>query len=316
MPAPVVLADAPLWSGRWDYSLERRLLADAGVELVVPSGFEENERALADADVVLRGERRFDAALIARMTRCVGLVTYSVGLDGVDLDVAAAAGIAVRNVPDYCTAEVADHAALLVLASIRRLPHWLDTTARGGWLQPEDQRTIRRTAGLTAGMIGAGRIGRAVAGRLRAFGATTIAFDPFIKGGDAELPLVSKDALLARSDAIVVCASSKAGGAPVLDAAAFAALGRPQPVIVNVARGALVDERALAEALRSGRVGAAALDVRVNEPPDPADDPLADAPNLLLTPHVAASSASAIDDLRAGVAAAAIGLLRHAGRLP
>ncbi len=150
--------------------------------------------------------------LIARMTRCVGLVTYSVGLDGVDLDVAAAAGIAVRNVPDYCTAEVADHAALLVLASIRRLPHWLDTTARGGWLQPEDQRTIRRTAGLTAGIIGAGRIGRAVAGRLRAFGATTIAFDPFIKGSDAELPLVSKDALLARSDAIVVCASSKAGG--------------------------------------------------------------------------------------------------------
>ncbi len=102
----------------------------------------------------------------------------------------------------------------------------------------------------------------------------------------------------------------------MLDAAAFAALGRPQPVIVNVARGALVDERALAEALRSGRVGAAALDVRVNEPPDPADDPLADTPNLILTPHVAASSASAIDDLRAGVAAAAIGLLRHAGRLP
>ena len=102
----------------------------------------------------------------------------------------------------------------------------------------------------------------------------------------------------------------------MLDAAAFAALGRPQPVIVNVARGALVDERALAEALRSGQVGAAALDVRVNEPPDPADDPLAGAPNLLLTPHVAASSASAIDDLRAGVAAAAIGLLRHAGRLP
>ena len=132
------------------------------------AGSSENERALADADVVLRGERRFDAALIARLTRCVGLVTYSVGLDGIDLDVAAAAGIAVRNVPDYCTAEVADHAALLVLASIRRLPHWLDTTARGGWLQPEDQRTIRRTAGSpSASSVPAGSVAPSPGGSAR-----------------------------------------------------------------------------------------------------------------------------------------------------
>ena len=132
---------------------------------------------------------------------------------------------------------------------------------------------------------------------MRAFGATTIAFDPFVTGDDPELPLVGKDELLARSDAIVVCASSTAGSPPVLDGAAFAALGRPA-VIVNVARGTLIDEQALAEALRSGRVSAAALDVRASEPPDPADDPLAGAPNLLLTPHVAASSSAAIDDLR------------------
>jgi D-3-phosphoglycerate dehydrogenase len=309
MATPVVLADSPLWSGRWDYSLERRALADAGVELVVPADVDENERLLPGADVVLRGGRRFDAELIARLDRCVGLVTYSVGLDGIDLDAATAAGVPVRNIPDYCTAEVADHAALLALAAIRRLPHWIGVTGRGDWLQPEDQLTIRRISTLTAGIVGAGRIGR-----LRAFGATTIAFDPFVSGVDPDLPLVGKDELLARSDAIVVCASSTAGSPPVLDGAAFASLGRPA-VIVNVARGTLIDERALAAALFSGRVSAAALDVRLSEPPDPTDDPLAGAPNLLLTPHVAASSSAAIDDLRSGVAAAAIGLLREAGRL-
>jgi D-3-phosphoglycerate dehydrogenase len=171
-------------------------------------------------------------------------------------------------------------------------------------------------ATLTVGIIGAGRIGRGVARRLRAFDATTIAFDPHLTEPPEGLPLVTKAELLACADVVVVCASSNAGAAPIIDEAAIAALGRPRPVIVNVARGALVDERALAAALHSGRVGAAALDVRSEEPPDPATDPLAGVPNLLLTPHVGAASASALDDLRAGVGAAAVGLLRDAGRVP
>ena len=312
----MVLADAPLWSGRWDYSREAALLAAAGAELAIPTSAGENESLLAIADVVLRGGRRFDAALIGRLGACVGLVTYSVGLDGIDLDAAAAAGIPVRNVPDYCTTEVADHAVLLVLAAVRRLPYWISTVERGGWLTPEDQLTVRRLSTLTAGIVGAGRIGRAVAVRLRAFGITTIAHDPYLVTGPPDLPIVDRDELLARSDIVVLCASSNAASPPWIDAASLAALGRPQPVIVNVARGSLVDEAALADALRRGQVGAAALDVRTTEPPDPATDPLAGAPNLLTTPHVAASSASAIDDLRAGVAAAAVDLLGAAGRLP
>jgi D-3-phosphoglycerate dehydrogenase len=292
------------------------LLATAGAELVVPGSAEENEALLDRADVVLRGARRLDAALIGRLGSCVGLVTYSVGLDGIDLAAAAAAGIPVRNVPDYCTTEVADHAVLLALAAVRRLPHWIATVERGEWLTPEDQLTIRRLSTLTAGIVGAGRIGRAVAARLRAFGIATIAHDPNLTTDPPDLPLVGRDELLDRSDVVILCASSTAASPPWIDAAALAALGRPQPVIVNVARGSLVDEAALADALRRGRVGAAALDVRSSEPPDAENDPLAGAPNLLTTPHVAASSASAIDDLRAGVATAAIELLGMAGRLP
>jgi D-3-phosphoglycerate dehydrogenase len=312
----LVVADDPLWSRRWDYSLEGELLARAGAELVVPEDQQANESLLTTADVVLSGGRRLDAALIATMHRCVGLVTYSVGFDGVDLDAAAVAGIEVRNVPGYCTDEVSDHAVLLMLAALRRLPHWLDTTSTGGWLQLEDQRTVRRLSGLTVGVVGAGRIGKAVARKSRAFGMATIAHDPFSAATDDDLPLVSRSELLARSDVLMLCASATSSSPFRLVASDFDLLGTTAPVIVNVARGSLVDERALADALRSGTVWAAALDVRSTEPPDPTDDPLAGAPNLMLTPHVAASSAAAIDDLRVGVAEAAIELLVAAGRLP
>ena len=155
------------------------------------AGSRRTNGLLADADVVLRGERRFDAALIARLTRCVGLVTYSVGLDGVDLDVAAAAGIAVRNVPDYCTAEVADHAVLLVLA-VDPAAAALARHDRAGRLVatrgPADD-PANGAGSPPASSAPAGSVAPSPA-RLRAFGATTIAFDPFIKAGDAELPLV------------------------------------------------------------------------------------------------------------------------------
>jgi D-3-phosphoglycerate dehydrogenase len=202
-----------------------------------------------------------------------------------------------------------------MLAALRRLPHWLATTAGGRWLEPADQVTVRRTCGLTVGVVGAGRIGSAVARKARAFGMNTIAHDPFVAAAHDDLPLVARGELLARSDVIVLCASASSAEPFRLGPDDFAALATPPPVIVNVARGALIDEPALAAALRSGAVSAAALDVRAEEPPDPADDPLAGAPNLILTPHVAASSAEAIADLRTGVADAAIELLVAAGRL-
>jgi D-3-phosphoglycerate dehydrogenase len=174
--------------------------------------------------------------------------------------------------------------------------------------------TIKRSRGLTVGVVGAGRIGRAVAAKARAFGMSTIAHDPYLATAEDALPLVDRGELLARSDVIVLCASATSTMPFRLGRGDFLAMRTP-PVIVNVARGALIDEAALAEALRAGTVSAAALDVRVDEPPDPADDPLAGAPNLILTPHVGASSAAAIGDLRTGVAEAAIALLVEAGRI-
>ncbi|HQZ32910.1 MAG TPA: NAD(P)-dependent oxidoreductase [Ilumatobacteraceae bacterium] len=313
--APVVVADVPLWGGEWDYELERAAIEQCGASFVIPRDAAHNEELITTADIILRGGRRIDAEIIARAEKCVGIVTYSVGLDGIDLDAASAAGIGVRNVPGYCTEEVATHAVLLMLAAMRRLPHWLATTSSGGWLHPQDQLTLPRVSVKTLGVIGAGRIGRAVASRARAFGMTTIAHDPYVDDAVEGLTLVGFDHLLRSADVIVLCASVTSTSPQLLDRAALESLGSPGPIIVNVARGSLIDEQALGEGLRSGRVAAAALDVRASEPPDPANDPLAGAPNLILTPHVAAASREAVDDLRAGVAAAAVDLLRASGRL-
>ena len=313
--APVVMADEPLWAGDWDYGLERAAIEQAGATFIVPRDSAHNDELIETADVILRGGRRIDAELISRAANCVGIVTYSVGLDGIDLDAATKANVGVRNVPGYCTEEVATHAVLLMLAAMRRLPYWIDTTSTGGWLDPHDQLTLSRLSVKTLGVIGAGRIGRAVASRARAFGMNTIAHDPFLDETIDQLRLVHLDELLDLADVIVICASVTSTSPVLLDRTAIESLGRPAPVIVNVARGSLIDENALGDALRSGRVAAAALDVRVSEPPDPANDPLAGAPNLILTPHVAAASLEAVDDLRTGVAAAAIELLRAAGRL-
>jgi phosphoglycerate dehydrogenase-like enzyme len=174
---------------------------------------------------------------------------------------------------------------------------------------------IRRLRGQRLGIVGAGRIGRQVGQRALSFGFQLLYHDPYVQ----DLPglpasLVPLDALLEASDAVVLCAALTSSSRHLLDAGSLARL-RPGAIVVNVARGGLVDEAALASALRSGRCAFAALDVREEEPPDPRSDPLAGLPNILLTPHVAASSQEARQDLHEGCAREILRLLERAGRL-
>jgi D-3-phosphoglycerate dehydrogenase len=303
------------------FAVDAALLAQAGVGLEVPPDTAAGARAAEDADVVIvTGVRRLDAALISRLRQAVGIVCYSIGMDQVDRDAAAARSIPVRNIPGYCTDEVADHALLLLLAARRRLLPLAGRAAAGDWAILDDPHhdAIRRSRGTTLGIIGAGRIGRAVAARARAFGMRTIAADPYVTQSDAELPILPLDEVLAEADALVLCAALTPETRGILDARA---LGRVRPglILVNVARGGLVDEAALADALADGRVAVAALDVRDPEPPVPGRDPLIGhvaSGRLIVTPHMAASSREAVDDLHRMAAATVIELLRDAGRLP
>jgi D-3-phosphoglycerate dehydrogenase len=304
--------------GDWSFDPEADVLGRRGIDLVVPMSEAAADVAILTADaVIVTGVRRLDADRIAGLERCAGILCYSIGMDKVDGRAAAAAGVAVRNVPDYCTDEVSDHGLTLLLAAQRHLLPIANATARGEWpLRDRSQlATIRRLRGQTLGIAGAGRTGRLVARKARAFGFRTVAYDPFVTdAGDPDLELVELDALLEEADAIVLCAALAPGSPPLMDREALAKV-RPGVVLVNVARGGHIDEAALAEALQDGRVAVAALDVRANEPPGETD-PLRGLANVILTPHVAASSREAADDLHRLAAAYVLGLLEDAGRIP
>lgn len=315
--APRVVVLDPIRSMPWDYGRDRAVLAPRGVELVVPDDDASADAAIASADIVIvSGIRRLDSSALARLGRAVGIVCYSVGTDAVDLEAAARLGIPVRNVPGYCTDEVADHALTLLLAAWRRLPRLSARAAAHDWAVHDDPEllAVRRLRGRTLGIVGAGRIGRAVGARARAFGLLTIASDPFVIDAGPDLPILGLGEVLERADALVLCAPLVPGTRGIIGREALAR-ARPGLVLVNVSRGGLVDEAALAEALRDGRVAAAALDVRDPEPPRPEADPLTGLPNVLQTPHIAAASQEAGRDLQRMAAEICLELLESAGRL-
>lgn len=289
------------------------------VEFVVPTTPERADEEIRTADVVIAtGRRRVTAEVIAELDRAVGILCLSVGKDQVDAGAAAAAGIEVANVPDYCTPDVADHALALLLAAERRLFPVATATKAGVWNQyhTDEVNALRRLGSQTLGIIGAGRIGRLVAHRARAFGFTTIAYDPGQSSDSTDgLELVGLMELAERSDAVVLCASLTPESRHIVDDEFLAAVPRGL-VLVNVARGGLIDEPALARALDDGRVAVAALDVRETEPPEGAVDELTDRPNVILTPHLAGTSVEAFDDLLIQAAARSRDLLVAAGRLP
>lgn len=319
-PQPRVVVRDPVRRPDWSYELEEARLAAHDVLFVVPENEAAADAALPSADIVAVSgtmSRALEASEIARLRRCVGIVSYSTGTDGIDTVAATAAGIPVRGVPGYCTDEVSDHALTLLLAAERRLLPIGTRTAAGEWdavRRSPEQRSIRRLRGQTLGVIGAGRIGRQVARKARAFGFRTIAYDPLASDrGDSELEFLPFQDVLRAADALVLCAALTETSRGMIGRDALAVV-RSGVILVNVARGALIDENALAAALRSGRVAVAALDVRSSEPPEPTTNPLAGLSNVILTPHYSAASAEARQALHQGAADQMLDLLVAAGR--
>ena len=206
-----------------------------------------------------------------------------VGLDGGDLDEARARGIAVTTTPNVLTDDVADVALGLLLASARHIA-LLDRFVRdGGWERREPVKPASSLRGKTAGIFGFGQIGQAIALRLAAFGVQVRYYQPRAKPG-VDVPRAgSLLALAQESDYLIVCAPGTPATRHVVDAAVLAALG-PAGTLINIARGALIDEEALIAALQDGTLGAAGLDVFADEPRVPAA--LRALPNVVLTPHV------------------------------
>jgi D-3-phosphoglycerate dehydrogenase len=271
--------------------------------------------AVAGADYVLTQFAPLTARVIQAMSRARLIVRYGIGVDNVDLDAARARGIPVCNVPAYCVDEVADHTLALLLDATRRVAANGRLVRDGGWglAVPLDRMTTLRD--LTVGIVGFGRIGRAVAERLRGFGCRLLAHDPNVAAHEFDsrgVATASLDSLLARSDAVTLHCPSTPETRRLINRESIARM-KSGAMLINVARGDVVETSALVEALQDGRIAAAGLDVCDPEPL-PADGPLRTLDNVLVTSHVASASARAVRTLRESAAGSVARAIR--GELP
>lgn len=280
---------------------ERRIIEAAGGELRTGQCKTPSEviELCHEADVVIAQWAPLDAAVIARLERCKGLVRYGIGVDNIDLAAAAAAGIPVANVPDYCIDEVADHTLALALSLVRQLGS-TDERVRGGeWAITPPAKTMPSLRRMTFATAGFGRIARAVLARAAAFGCAPAAYDPYVPAEVFENQGVRRldvDELFAESDILSLNLPLTSNTRHFANAARLG-LMKPHAVLVNTARGGLVDTHALAAALANGRPFAAGLDVFESEPLE-AGHPLRKAPNVLLTSHTAWFSADSVGELQ------------------
>jgi len=208
-----------------------------------------------------------------------------IGFDNVAVEVAADNDIVVVNVPDYCIEEVSTHAIALLFGCLRRL-NVFDSTVKGGTWEWTIGRPIPRFAGSTVGLFAFGKIARRFAAKLRGFDVDVIAYDPYVSDyrmADLGVERVDFDQLLARSDILSIHAPLTDGTRGTFDEEAFQAM-RENALLINTARGPIVDETALVDALESSEIDAAGLDVREQEPPS--DSPLSDRDDVILSPHV------------------------------
>jgi D-3-phosphoglycerate dehydrogenase len=295
--------------------VERHLVETAGGELVVEDCRSEADVAVAFArhrpDVVLVQFASIGERALKEANGVTGIVRYGVGVDNIDTRAAAARGIAVERVPDYCIAEVAEHTLGLLLAVERGLVELALETRRGGWDFHAAGR-VRRIATLRLGLVGFGTIGRAVAARATPLVASVGAYDPAltaeeVRDGGAE-PADFED-LLRTSDVLSL-------HVPLTDATR-GLVGRRElallpdgAIVLNTSRGGLLDEDALVDELTAGRLRGAGVDVLADEPP-PREHALRHARGALLTPHAAWFSEAAVLELRQKAVARALALVRR-----
>jgi D-3-phosphoglycerate dehydrogenase len=277
-------------------------LAPSGVELLrrhhevderIGLSAEEYRAILPDYDALLvRSQVKVDAAMIAAGTRLTVIGRAGVGIDNVDIDAATRAGITVVNAPTGNTIAAAEHTIALMFALARKVAAADASLRRGEWKRSAFTGTELR--GKALGIVGLGKIGGAIADRARAMEMTVLGSDPYVTveaAANHGIELVPFDELLERSDVVTLHVPKTKSTAGMVGAAQLARM-KPTAFLLNVARGGVVDEAALAAALAAGTIAGAGVDVFATEPPA-SDNPLFSAPNTVLTPHLGASTAEA-----------------------
>lgn len=264
-----------------------------------------------DADGIITQYGNFTRTALAALARCRVIARYGVGVDTIDLAAATERGIAVANVPDYGTDEVSNHAIGLMLALHRGLGRY-DRAVKAGTWEFRTSAPIPRLRGLTVGIVGFGRIGSMVADKLRPFGVRVLACDPYVAAFPDWVESASLPALLQRADVVTLHCPLTAETQHLVGVVELARM-KATAILVNTARGGIVDTEALTRTLRERRIGGAGIDVLEREPL-PAGHPLAALDNVVLTPHAAFYSEGSLEELKRKVAQAVLDALQ--GRRP
>jgi D-3-phosphoglycerate dehydrogenase / 2-oxoglutarate reductase len=285
-----------------DNDIERAILEPAGIKVIALQAKSEDEllEVASHCDAMMNQYARIGAKTIAAMTRCKVIARYGVGVDIVDVDAASGRGILVTNVRDYCTEEVADHAIALWLALARKLMQYNRATHQGLW-RWQSGAPIYRLRGQVMGIVSFGRIGQTIAERAKAFGVNIMVYDPYQREdviSTQGVQRVSKEKLVQTANIIMMQVPMTEETRHFLSAKDFVAM-QPGVIIVNTGRGPTIDNKALFDALCSGKVAGAALDDPEEEPAklahwSPSENPLFSLDNVIITPHAAYYSEQSI----------------------
>jgi D-3-phosphoglycerate dehydrogenase / 2-oxoglutarate reductase len=302
MPRPLIaVTDSPFPS--LDPAKAALARVDPELRMAKSASAEDILAVAREADAILVTYARLPGDLLRQLTRCKAIGRFGLGVDNIDIAAAAELGITVTYVPDYCMHEVSDHAMALLLALARKIPLSNKLVQAGRWEMPAVV-PIHRLAGRVLGLVGFGNIPRALAPKAKAFGLRVVTHDPYVSQqalAAADVESVSFDRLLEISDFVSIHAPLMPATRGLFNAEVFGKM-KAGALLINTARGPLVDEDALVSALDSGRLGGAALDVVAVEPL-PKDSGLIGRDNVILTPHTAFYSVEALNELQTKCAA-------------
>lgn len=284
--------------------IEQRTLATVGAEAVVsPTGSEADLARLAvDCDAIMTCFAQVTPAVVRSAGRCVHIARYGIGVDNIAVDVATELGIVVTNVPAFCVDEVAEHALALLLACARKIPRY-DRAIRSGRWDLQAGKPLYRINGRTLGIVGFGKIGRALARKAAGLDLRIIAFDPYLTARGAEIDgveLCGLDRLLEESDLVSIHVPLTAETRTMIGEPELRKM-KPSACLVNTSRGSVLDVSAVERALREGWIAGAGLDVLPQEPPEPGSS-LAELENVILTPHASFYSEESLVDLQTSTA--------------
>lgn len=289
-----------------------RICAENGVEFEAKNCANEAEivEQCQDADAILDVYTKLSADTIRALPNCKAFLRFGIGYDIFDVDAATEAGKMVCNVPDYCIEEVATHTVALILDLSRKVNYYADTVKAGTW-NTNVGYPLHRLSGQTIGFVGFGNIARKAADYMKAFGVTFLAYDPYLSEefiAEQGAKKVELDELLATSDIVSLHTPLFENTYHMINAETIAKM-KDGALLINTSRGPLVDQSALADAVESGKIAAAGLDVLETEPLTDRESELFQSGRIVITPHAAFNSVESFGELMEKIAETACNIL-------